>query len=434
VDEWTVPYVHPQASGNRVGVRWLRFLDASGAPVVMVDELDDLDVTVARVTDEELAAATHLEELPVRDECYVWIDARHRGVGSGAVGPDVARRTASLQVAARGHIASAVDDRRADALARATRLHRGRWDEPELVVRAPGRVNLIGEHTDYNDGFAMPMALPFDTVIALGSAGDDRTGPVTVEAEGFGEVTLDPSAISDRARVVAAPRRRRRTARGARRRHRRLHGSIATDVPIGAGLSSSAALEVASITALLARAGRRGSRSRWRDSAAESSTRSSVSDRDHGPVHLRRRRARPREPHGLQGEHTRSAPAPARRRRRRHGHGHATGPGRRRYAERRDACARAAAVLGVSALRDATLGDVESITDPAVRSRARHVVSENERTLAAAVAMERADVVELGRLMSDSHRSLRDDYEVSSPGLDRIVEVAGSAPVASVRG
>jgi beta-galactosidase len=91
VDEWTVPYVHPQASGNRVGVRWLRFLDASGAPVVMVDELDDLDVTVARVTDEELAAATHLEELPVRDECYVWIDARHRGVGSGAVGPDVAR-------------------------------------------------------------------------------------------------------------------------------------------------------------------------------------------------------------------------------------------------------------------------------------------------------------------------------------------------------
>jgi beta-galactosidase len=90
VDDWGVDYVHPQANGNRVGVRWLRFLDADGRPVLVVDRLDDLDVTVGRVTDEELAAARHLEDLPVRDECYLWIDARHRGVGSGAVGPDVA--------------------------------------------------------------------------------------------------------------------------------------------------------------------------------------------------------------------------------------------------------------------------------------------------------------------------------------------------------
>lgn len=90
VDAWGVPYVHPQANGNRTGVRWLRFLDAAGRPVLVIDELDDLDVTVARVTDTELADATHLEELPVRDDCYVWIDARHRGVGSGAVGPDTA--------------------------------------------------------------------------------------------------------------------------------------------------------------------------------------------------------------------------------------------------------------------------------------------------------------------------------------------------------
>ncbi|WCO66048.1 glycoside hydrolase family 2 TIM barrel-domain containing protein [Iamia majanohamensis] len=89
VDDWPVPYVHPQASGNRTDVRWLRLLDASGAPLVVIDHLDGLDVTVARWTDEEVAAAGHLEDLPVRDECYVWIDARHRGVGSGAVGPDV---------------------------------------------------------------------------------------------------------------------------------------------------------------------------------------------------------------------------------------------------------------------------------------------------------------------------------------------------------
>ena len=90
VDEWGVAYVHPQANGNRAGVRWLRFLDAAGDPLVTIDHLDGLDVTVARVTDEELDVASHLEDLSRRDDCYVWIDARHRGVGSGAVGPDTA--------------------------------------------------------------------------------------------------------------------------------------------------------------------------------------------------------------------------------------------------------------------------------------------------------------------------------------------------------
>jgi beta-galactosidase len=97
VDEWSVPYVHPQASGNRTGVRWLRFLDAAGESVLTIDQLDagtaagGLDVTVSRWTQEEIADAGHLEDLPTvddRDECYVWLDARHRGVGSGAVGPD----------------------------------------------------------------------------------------------------------------------------------------------------------------------------------------------------------------------------------------------------------------------------------------------------------------------------------------------------------
>jgi len=95
VDDWSVPYVHPHASGNRTGVRWLQFLDAAGAVVLTIDQLDGdqgdgLDVTVSRWTDEEVAAARHLEDLPARDDCYVWIDARHRGVGSAAVGPDVA--------------------------------------------------------------------------------------------------------------------------------------------------------------------------------------------------------------------------------------------------------------------------------------------------------------------------------------------------------
>jgi beta-galactosidase len=98
VEDWAVPYVHPQASGNRTGVRWLRFLGADGRALLVIDELADasgpgLQVTVSRWTDEEVAAAAHLEDLPTlaeRDDCYVWIDAAHRGVGSAAVGPDVA--------------------------------------------------------------------------------------------------------------------------------------------------------------------------------------------------------------------------------------------------------------------------------------------------------------------------------------------------------
>ena len=88
VDDWSVRYVHPQASGNRLGVRWLRFLDAAGDPLLTIDEIADLDVTVSRHTDEEIAAAAHWEEVAASSDCYVWIDARHRGVGSGACGPD----------------------------------------------------------------------------------------------------------------------------------------------------------------------------------------------------------------------------------------------------------------------------------------------------------------------------------------------------------
>ena len=90
VDDWPFPYTHPQASGNRTGVRWLRFLDDHGTAVLTIDELDDLDVSVSRFTDEEVAAADHREDFPPSEECYVWIDARHRGVGSGACGPDTA--------------------------------------------------------------------------------------------------------------------------------------------------------------------------------------------------------------------------------------------------------------------------------------------------------------------------------------------------------
>ena len=76
---------------------------------------------------------------------------------------------------------------------RAIAVHKAKWGEPELVVRAPGRVNLIGEHTDYNEGFTLPMALPFDTAIALTTDGYPSSGTVTVESAGFGEIAIDPT-------------------------------------------------------------------------------------------------------------------------------------------------------------------------------------------------------------------------------------------------
>ncbi len=85
--------MHPQASGNRTGVRWLRLLDANGEPLLVIDRMDDLNVIVSRWTDEELDAAAHLEDLPRRDDCYVWISVRERGVGSGACGPDTSPDT-----------------------------------------------------------------------------------------------------------------------------------------------------------------------------------------------------------------------------------------------------------------------------------------------------------------------------------------------------
>ena len=316
------------------------------------------------------------------------------------------------------------------AVERAVAAHRRRWGPPDLVVRAPGRVNLIGEHTDYNDGFTLPMALPFDTAIAMSDCGDATAGTVTVASAGFGEVVIDPAADPRSvvtwawhlAGVVGLLAGCGVPAGGWR-------ATIDTDIPIGASLSSSAALEVAAISGLLARAGLQ-----W------------------PPIAIARLGQRVENevvglPSGIMDQFI-SAGAVA---------GHASlmdcraltlapkplpdgvvvavmDTGTRRvlaeatYGDRRTACERAAAELGVVALRDATLDDVATIADPIDRRRAHHVVTENRRTLDAVEAIRRGDPAELGRLMNESHASLRDDYEVSGPGLDAIVEVARTAP------
>jgi galactokinase len=316
------------------------------------------------------------------------------------------------------------------AIERAIARHRSQWGEPDLVARAPGRVNLIGDHTDYNDGFTLPMALPFDTVVAISSTGDRISGSVEIASEGFGSIVIEPGADPRStagwalhiAGVVSLLADRGVPTGGWR-------ATVATDIPTGAGLSSSAALEVATTMALLERAG-----TTW------------------SPIDVARLGQRVENevvglPSGIMDQFI-SAGAVA---------GHASlmdcrtltliptplpddvvvaimDTGTRRvlaqaaYGERRASCERAIAELGLPALRDATIEHIATIVDPIDRRRAHHVVTENRRTLDAVDAMHHGDVVTLGRLMDESHLSLRNEYEVSGAGLDAIVDVARTAP------
>jgi galactokinase len=316
------------------------------------------------------------------------------------------------------------------ATERAAIDHAQRWGAPRFVSRAPGRVNLIGEHTDYNDGFALPMALPFDTAIAWSDHGDPETGTITVTSEGFGDVAFHPFDeprgvvpwATHIAGVVALLREHGVPTGGWR-------AAIATDIPVGASLSSSAALEVALTTGLLARAGvswtpieiaRLGQRVENEIVGLGSGIMDQFISAGAvaGHASLMDCRATTLQPIPLPDgvvvaildTKTRRVLAEA------------------AYGDRRASCERAVADLGVAALRDVTVEQLIRVVDPVDRRRARHVVTDNARTLEAVAALLRNDVVEFGRLMTESHVSLRDDFEVSAPALDIIVEIALDAP------
>ena len=297
---------------------------------------------------------------------------------------------------------------------------------PAFIVQAPGRVNLIGEHTDYNDGFCLPMAIDRATWIAL----RPRDGEVSVhaldmdDAATFGLDALPRDDSSWRryvAGVAWALQQNGYTLSG-------WEGVLRGDVPIGSGLSSSAALELAVARAFATVSGFDWEPTRMAQIAQQTENRwlglqSGIMDQlisangVAGHALLMDCRALSLEP----------VPLPP---------GTAVvvmdtktprGLVNSAYNQRRAECEQAAEMLGVPALRDADLAGLERQADalgPVVFRRARHVISENERTLLAAEAMRAGDAVELGRLMSASHDSLRDDYEVTSHTLDTMVDSA----------
>jgi galactokinase len=306
---------------------------------------------------------------------------------------------------------------------------------PQWLAAAPGRVNLIGEHTDYNAGFVFPLAIERYVVMAGGGGGRSDVG-------GGGQRVRVHSALLDKRAEFSLdalePERRDWTSyvRGAfagcielGMQPGSLDVLIDSNVPLGAGLSSSAALEVAAATLLEAVTGRTldpVDKARLCQTAEHvyAGMPCGIMDQfssalgEAGQLLLIDCRTETAELVALDDPDIAVLVINSNVRH------ELTGS---EYPERRAACERAAKLLGVDALRDVTpvqLEEEKLRLDDLLYRRARHVVSEIERTVQAAEALQAGDWATLGELMYASHRSLRDDYEVSCPELDSLVEIA----------
>ena len=334
------------------------------------------------------------------------------------------------------------EDRLAWRAAQVRRAFRAQFGgEPAVIVRAPGRVNLIGEHTDYNDGFVLPVAIDRSALVAADLRADRR---VQIHALDLDDQTaFRLSDVSPEAGIVRrdgwfdyprgvawALQSRGATLVG-------LNAVLTSDVPIGAGLSSSAAVEVAFAYAWqqlsgfalerfnLALACQRaenefvgvncGIMDQFISTLGQAGHALLIDCRSlkHEPVPL---------PEGVS-----IVICDTMKRR---------GLVDSAYNERRQQCQTGVRLLkshlpGITALRDVTPADLEqfggALPDP-VRRRVRHVVHENARVHAFATALCRDELVAAGALLNESHLSLRDDYEVSCAELDVLVEAAWAAP------
>ena len=301
---------------------------------------------------------------------------------------------------------------------------------PAVVAEAHGRVNLIGEHTDYNGGFVLPTVIPQRTRVELAPRPDSvvRAWSANVgEEQRTAEFTLGREAptrtwLDYVQGVTVALRQRGYRLRGADIR-------IDSTVPIGSGLSSSAALEVSVARALraafdlrlddveLAKAGK------WAENEFVGAP-TGIMDQMVASL------GRPGEALFIDTRslHTQSVELPSSvelvvidsgvR------HRLVTGE----YATRRSQCEEACRRLGVAELRDVRIVDlpgVEALDEP-FRRRARHVVTEDERVLQAVAALRANDPAQVGELFYASHASMRDDYEVSVPQVDALVEIAST--------
>lgn len=302
---------------------------------------------------------------------------------------------------------------------------------PRWLVAAPGRVNLIGEHTDYNDGFVLPMAIERATVIAAAPSEQRRITLRSATTQGEAVIDLinpiergEPAWSNYVRGVLAGFQRLGATLDG-------FDALIDSDVPLGGGLSSSAALEVATATLLEAMTGRlldpvEKALLCQRAEHEFAGVPCGIMDQfisvmaKEGHLLLLDCRSRTTELVPMRD------PSVAVLIINTNVH-HELANGE--YAQRRAQCEAAAKVLHVPSLRDATLEGLQSARaqlEPVVARRGRHVITEIERTRQAASAIRAGDWRAAGQLMYASHASLRDDFEVSCAELDLVVELAQS--------
>ncbi len=326
---------------------------------------------------------------------------------------------------------------------------------PEGVWSAPGRVNLIGEHTDYNDGFVLPFAIPHRTVAAVGTRDDRRIRVASTFADEPVEVALDeldelfPTPTGTAPRVpewaayplgVAWALRQADGVAPSAATGSGLDIAIASDVPVGAGLSSSAAIEGATASALndlwaagldrtaLARVGRKAENEAVGAPTGIMDQMASMLGEPDAAIFLDCR--------SLDANLVQVGIAEA-------GlailvmdtrvkHAHSTGG----YGERRAACERGAAIMGAESLRDVSVDDLpraEELMDDVTFRRVRHVVTENQRVLDTVRVLRDEGARAIGDLLVASHASMRDDFEISIPELDTAVEAALAAGAIGAR-
>ncbi len=309
--------------------------------------------------------------------------------------------------------------------------HRTHFGRPEVprIFQAPDRVNLIGDHTDYNDGFVLPAAIDRQIVVA---ATPRRDSLVNVYALDFNQWDhFDLRNEIGRLNENLWGNYIRGMAWSLLREGIQLKGmdaAVAGNIPIGAGLSSSAAIEVAAGWAMLQLSDQECDRKSLALAAQKAENdfvgmRCGIMDQYICCLG--------RQDHALlidcRDLGYRALPLPSGARIVIVDSGVHRGLVDMAYNARRLECEAAAAHFGVRALRDVDLIAFEKRAhelDPTVRRRTRHVITENERTLATAEALAADDLKAVGRLMVASHASLRDDFEVSCPELDLLVQIA----------
>ncbi|MEP2987775.1 MAG: galactokinase [Parasphingorhabdus sp.] len=304
----------------------------------------------------------------------------------------------------------------------------GFGQSPQLIISAPGRVNLIGEHTDYNDGFVLPCAIDHETIVAISPTQGDQVEVIACDYDQhdrFGinsDFEYQTDEWKNHVRGVAASFK----ARGLKIAGARI--AIGGNIPQGAGLSSSASISVALGKAIAAINGFDDIDETQIALIAQQSENDFVgcacgimdqlasarSVADHAM--LLDCRSLDFEPIAIPQElslliiHS----------------GVKRGLVDSAYNERREQCEKAARHFGISALRDLDerrLKDGKGDLDDVTYRRARHVVTENQRVLDAARAFRVGDIMALSNLMAASHQSMRDDFEITVPPIDRLVEL-----------